>query len=392
MHKTPGEEIAKRSSMLTYQEHPDSTCSLGCNGSCSHCTAASDGRQSVWRCSLCLMAQVGKDLASLPSPWTPLGCAQGLRGKAWGIKIQIAFLKASFFMSWGACAMAALEPRRLGAAAGVGAATKASDAAFSRAKPPCKDRKLVYKHNVNDGIPQAQPLTHGLQPLRLAQGSMIFVPFWAKTTKEKGKNAGAKTLPQPWMSKKSITVFCQPKPSKSSHCHINRSSGNLQARKTVCTHCWFCADWITGNTGLFLNTWDLETCSSSCLDSMRRASWRKGPESKNKFHSKFKSKCSWTSKPALTMIFRKSASTVGGIWHQISPNVGQKSRTQVLALYRQSIWEKIVGSWIFAPLLEMSTHLPLWSQKNTSVRFLEHYINSAVLYVCICTCTVHRHI
>ena len=73
--------------------------------------------------------------------------------------------------------MAALEPRRLGAAAGVGAATKASDAAFSRAKPPCKDRKLVYKHNVNDGIPQAQPLTHGLQPLRLAQGSMIFVPF-----------------------------------------------------------------------------------------------------------------------------------------------------------------------------------------------------------------------
>ena len=32
--------------------------------------------------------------------------------------------------------MAALEPRRLGAAAGVGAATKASDAAFSRANPP----------------------------------------------------------------------------------------------------------------------------------------------------------------------------------------------------------------------------------------------------------------
>jgi hypothetical protein len=37
---------------------------------------------------------------------------------------------------WFACAMAALEPRRLGAAAGVGAATKASEAAFSRAKPP----------------------------------------------------------------------------------------------------------------------------------------------------------------------------------------------------------------------------------------------------------------
>lgn len=32
--------------------------------------------------------------------------------------------------------MAALEPRRLGAAAGVGAATKASEAAFSRARPP----------------------------------------------------------------------------------------------------------------------------------------------------------------------------------------------------------------------------------------------------------------
>lgn len=37
---------------------------------------------------------------------------------------------------WFACAMAALEPRRLGAAAGVGAATKASEAAFSRARPP----------------------------------------------------------------------------------------------------------------------------------------------------------------------------------------------------------------------------------------------------------------
>ena len=32
--------------------------------------------------------------------------------------------------------MAALEPRRLGAAAGVGAATKASEAEFSSARPP----------------------------------------------------------------------------------------------------------------------------------------------------------------------------------------------------------------------------------------------------------------
>jgi len=38
--------------------------------------------------------------------------------------------------------MAALEPRRLGAAAGVGAATKASDAAFSSANPPGKKQAI----------------------------------------------------------------------------------------------------------------------------------------------------------------------------------------------------------------------------------------------------------
>jgi hypothetical protein len=36
-----------------------------------------------------------------------------------------------------------LEPRRLGAAAGVGAATKASEAAFSRARPPGSSHTTV---------------------------------------------------------------------------------------------------------------------------------------------------------------------------------------------------------------------------------------------------------
>ena len=45
--------------------------------------------------------------------------------------------------------MAALEPRRLGAAAGVGAATKASDAAFSRANPPgCHSMAFNLKQQV----------------------------------------------------------------------------------------------------------------------------------------------------------------------------------------------------------------------------------------------------
>lgn len=52
--------------------------------------------------------------------------------------------------------MAALEPRRLGAAAGVGA-TKASEAAFSSAKPPGNEPASLLELNKLPKTPTLQP-------------------------------------------------------------------------------------------------------------------------------------------------------------------------------------------------------------------------------------------
>lgn len=93
------------------------------------------------------------------------------------------------------------------------------------------------------------------------------------------------------------------RPKSSSLCFVSPSQAKVHtqpifwqlASEKDCLHSLLALCWLDQwQHRSFLNTWGLESCSSSCrwvVDSMRLASWRKGPESKNEIYSRLKSKC-----------------------------------------------------------------------------------------------------